>query len=143
MKKITKFLFVVILIICLSGCIKKTERITCIKTYIDYKYILDEKIIIIFNNNKPTNMDMYVSIELDKDLNEEEKNNIKFNITNELDKYKNEGVRITKEERTRIINLDMNFNLKKINKDNIEFVRNFSNKNETLNILEKEGYTCK
>lgn len=143
MKKITKFLFVVILIICLSGCIKKTERITCIKTYIDYKYILDEKIIIIFNNNKPTNMDMYVSIELDKDLNEEEKNNIKFNITNELDKYKNEGVRITKEGRTRIINLDMNFNLKKINKDNIEFLRNFSNKNETLNILEKEGYTCK
>lgn len=143
MKKITKFLFVVILIICLSGCIKKTERITCIKTYIDYKYILDEKIIIIFNNNKPTNMDMYVSIELDKDLNEEEKNNIKFNITNELDKYKNEGVRITKEERARIINLDMNFNLKKINKDNIEFLRNFSNKNETLNILEKEGYTCK
>lgn len=143
MKKITKFLFVVILIICLSGCIKKTERITCIKTYIDYKYILDEKIIIIFNNNKPTNMDMYVSIELDKDLNEEEKNNIKFNITNELDKYKNEGVKITKEESIRIINLDMNFNLKKINKDNIEFLRNFSNKNETLNILEKEGYTCK
>lgn len=134
-----KIIFLFIFIICLSGCKIKTERITCTKTYIDYKYKIDNKLIAIFNNDKITVMNIYSKIKL---TDENEKDNIKFNINNELDKYKINGIKINKEEAENTVILDIDVNFKKIEENDINFLENLTNKKDTITFLKSDGYTC-
>ncbi len=143
MKKILMLVVLAGASLVLSGC--GAETLTCTMSQEQTGMTMNQNVVVKFNNNEVTNLDMDIDVKLD-DTYKAYSSTMKQMLESEFKNYEENGGKVDITENNNGLNVKVGFDLDKMSKEqkeNLNLIDTSGTKAATQKDLEDAGYTCK